>query len=213
VTIVAIDGPAGAGKSTVARAVAQRLRFDLLDTGAMYRAVALEALRRGVDPADAAAVGRVARDIELRLEADRVVLGDEDVSTAIRAAEVTKAVSLVARHPEVRREMVGRQRRAVADKDVVVEGRDIGSVVFPDADVKVYLTASIDERARRRTHQLDLDPGRKDEIRNDLERRDDADSTRDESPLTRASDAIEVDTTDRSIDDVVYEIEQLVSGP
>jgi cytidylate kinase len=212
-TVVAIDGPAGAGKSTVARAVAERMGFEYLDTGAMYRAVALETLRRGVDPVDAASVGRIASDIDLRVEGDRVLIDAEDVSSEIRSAEVTRAVSVVSKHPEVRTQMVGRQRDVAAGKDVVVEGRDIGSVVFPDADVKIYLTASIDERARRRTDQLALDRERLAEIRSDLRRRDRVDSTRLESPLTRADDAVEVESTGRTVEQVVDEIEVLVSGP
>jgi cytidylate kinase len=213
VTVVAIDGPAGAGKSTVARAVAERIRFDFLDTGAMYRAVALVALREGVDPADATAMGRIAADIDLTLDRDVVLVGGEDVSTDIRGAGVTAAVSLVSRHPQVRAQMVERQRQIAAGKDVVVEGRDIGSVVFPEAEVKIYLTASIDERARRRTDQLDLDGGSLADIRAEIETRDRADSTRAESPLSRPHDAVEVDTTGRSVDEVVDEIERLVSGP
>jgi cytidylate kinase len=213
VTVVAIDGPAGAGKSTVARAVAERMGFEFLDTGAMYRAVALEVLKRGVDPSDAAAAGAIASEMDLRVEGDRVFIGTEDVSSKIRSAEVTRTVSVVSRHPEVRTQMVGRQREVAAGKDVVVEGRDIGSVVFPDADVKIYLTASIDERARRRTEQLALERNHLAEIRGDLQRRDEADSTRDESPLTHAADAVEVDSTGRTVEQVVDEIEVLVSGP
>lgn len=212
-TVVAIDGPAGAGKSTVARAVAHRIGFEYLDTGAMYRAVAWETLRRGVDPADGAAVDSVASEIVLRVEGERVYIGSEDVSSDIRSAAVTRAVSVVSTYPKVRAEMVRRQRRLAIGRDLVVEGRDIGSVVFPDADVKIYLTASIDERARRRTDQLALDRARVEEIRSDLKRRDQADSTRPESPLTRVPDAVEVDSTDRSVDEVVDEIELLVGGP
>jgi cytidylate kinase len=213
VTVIAIDGPAGAGKSTVARAVAQRMGFDYLDTGAMYRAVALEALRRGVDPADGVAVGRIASEIDLRVTGERVFIGAEDVSRKIRSAKVTRAVSLVSAHPEVRTQMVRRQREVAAGRDVVVEGRDIGSVVFPDADAKIYLTASIEERARRRTDQLALDRDLVEDIRTDLRRRDEVDSTRRESPLTRAPDAVEVDSTDKTVQQVVDEIEMLVSGP
>ncbi|MQA98946.1 MAG: (d)CMP kinase [Actinobacteria bacterium] len=213
VRVIAIDGPAGAGKSTVAQAVAERMGFDYLDTGAMYRAVALETLRRGVDPDDAAAVGRIASEIDLRVTGERIFIGVEDVSRKIRSAEVTRAVSLVSTHPEVRTQMVRRQREVAAGRNVVVEGRDIGSVVFPDADAKVYLTASIEERARRRTDQLALDRDLLEEIRTDLWRRDEVDSTRPESPLTRAPDAVEVDSTDKTVEQVVDEIEMLVSGP
>ena len=212
-TIVAIDGPAGAGKSTVARAVARRLGFEHLDTGAMYRAVALAALRAGIDLDDSEAVGAFAERMTLRIERDRVWIDGEDVSAEIRSKQVTRAVSTVARHASVRAVMVDRQRDSAGSKDVVVEGRDIGSVVFPDADVKIYLTASIDERARRRTEQLDLDPELLADIRNDLARRDDLDSSRAESPLTRPEDAVVVDTTDRTVEQIVDEIETLVSGP
>lgn len=212
-TVVAIDGPAGAGKSTVARAVADRLGFDFLDTGAMYRAVALAALERGLDIEDGDAVGRLAGDIPLRVEKDRVWVGDDDVSSRIRSKGVDRAVSIVSRHPQVRRAMVRLQRETAEGKDVVVEGRDIGTVVFPDAEVKIFLTADLEERARRRTSQLELDPEARERIRTELERRDELDSTRDESPLATAPGAAEVDTTGRTIDEVVEEIADLVSGP
>ena len=214
VTVIAIDGPAGAGKSTVARAVAARLGFDFLDTGAMYRAVALEALQRDIDIEDPDAVGAVAEDLDLRLDKDRVFIGSQDVSAEIRTKRVDRAVSIVSRHPRVRRAMVELQRHEATDgNDVVVEGRDIGSIVFPNAEVKVFLTASIDERARRRTQQLDLDDEKLEQIRASISESDELDSTRDESPLTVASEAIEVDTTGRTVEEVVEEIATLVSGP
>ena len=213
VTVVAIDGPAGAGKSTVARAVADRLGFDFLDTGAMYRAVALTALERGINIEDGEAVGSLAAQIELRVEKDRVWVGDDDVSSRIRTKGVDRAVSIVSRHLQVRREMVRLQRETAEDKDVVVEGRDIGTVVFPDAEVKIFLTADLEERARRRTAQLDLDAESLERIQSEMERRDELDSTRDESPLVSAPGAVEVDTTGRTIDEVVDEIAELVSGP
>ena len=195
--LIAIDGPAGAGKSTVSRAVAERLGLDRLDTGAMYRSVAWEALRQGVDPSDDGAVGHIASTADIEV-GRAVTINGADVTQAIRTEEVGHAVSIVAAHPKVRRELVARQRRWAAERDGgVVEGRDIGSVVFPDASVKVFLTASPEERARRR--------GR-DETPDGVARRDRLDSTRQASPLTQAPDAHVLDTTGRTIEDVVEEV-------
>jgi cytidylate kinase len=195
--LIAIDGPAGAGKSTVSRAVAKRLGLDRLDTGAMYRSVAWEALRRGVDPADQAAVADIASTADIEV-AKAVTINGSDVTDAIRTPAVSRAVSIVAANPEVRRELVARQRRWAAGRSGgVVEGRDIGSVVFPHATVKVYLTASPEERARRRGH---------DESADGVARRDRLDSTRQTSPLTQAPDAHILDTTGRSVEDVVQEV-------
>ncbi len=195
--IVAIDGPAGSGKSTVSTAVAERLGVDRLDTGAMYRAIAWAALERGVDPADAQAVTEIARDAALTIQPGAVQIDGDDVTDAIRSPEVGRAVSLVAAIPAVRRHLVERQRKWAAEHGGgVVEGRDIGSVVFPDAALKVFLTATVDERARRRA----------DERAEDVARRDAIDSTRAASPLTCAPDAVRIDTTDRSVDDVVEEV-------
>jgi 3-phosphoshikimate 1-carboxyvinyltransferase len=197
VRIVAIDGPAGSGKSTVSRAVAGRLGVDRLDTGAMYRAVAWAALERGIDPADAGAVAAVARDADLELDATTVRIDGVEVTGAIRSPEVSRAVSVVAALPEVRSHLVARQRRWAAEHGGgVVEGRDIGTVVFPDATLKVYLTASPEERARRRS----------DESAEGVARRDEIDSTRSASPLQRADDARLIDTTGRTVDDVVEEV-------
>jgi 3-phosphoshikimate 1-carboxyvinyltransferase len=194
--IVAIDGPAGAGKSTVSTAVAERLRVDRLDTGAMYRSVAALALERGVAPDDAVAVARLAADSEIEA-GNRVTIDGLDVTEVIRSPEVGRAVSVVAANPEVRRQLVVRQRAwAAAHGGGVVEGRDIGSVVFPRAQLKVYLTASPEERARRRH----------DEAPEGVARRDRLDSTRDASPLREADDAHLLDTTDRSVQDVVEEV-------
>ncbi|MGH9006646.1 MAG: (d)CMP kinase [Acidimicrobiales bacterium] len=195
--LIAIDGPAGAGKSTVSRAVARRLGLDRLDTGAMYRSVAWEALRRAVDPGDHDAVARIAAGA--LIEVGPVVrINGHDVTSAIRTPEVSRAVSVVAANPEVRRELVTRQRAWAAQRDGgVVEGRDIGSVVFPEATVKVYLTAAPEERARRRGH---------DESPDGLAQRDLLDSTREASPLTEAPDAHLLDTTGRSVEDVVEEV-------
>jgi 3-phosphoshikimate 1-carboxyvinyltransferase len=195
--LVAIDGPAGSGKSTVSRAVAERLGLERLDTGAMYRAVAWAALDREVDLEDVAALAAIAGDAVLELEDERVVIDGHDVTEAIRSPEVGHAVSLVASVPEVRRLLVERQRRWVARHGAgVVEGRDIGSVVFPDADVKVFLTAALEERARRR----------QEESEDQVARRDRIDSTRLTSPLTVAEGAHVLDTTGRSVDDVVEEV-------
>jgi 3-phosphoshikimate 1-carboxyvinyltransferase len=194
--LVAIDGPAGAGKSTVSRAVAEHLGVERLDTGAMYRAVAALALSRGIPPDDAQAVAALAE--EARIEAGPQVLIDgEDVTAVIRSPQVGRAVSIVAANPEVRRQLVVRQRAwAKAHGGGVVEGRDIGSVVFPDAELKVYLTASPEERARRRH----------DEAPDWVARRDRIDSTREASPLRQAEDAHLLDTTGRSVKDVIAEV-------
>jgi cytidylate kinase len=211
--IVAIDGPSGSGKSTVARGVADALGFDMLDTGAMYRAVTLAALERGVDADDAAGCAGIARKITLEV-GDVVLLDGHDVTSAIRGPKVTATVSQVSAHPEVRHELVERQRAWVASRPGgVVEGRDIGTVVFPDATVKVFLTASDDERARRRQrdeHAADRSVD-VDEVREDLVRRDRKDSDRKVSPLRPAVDALTIDTTGRSVENVVDEIVQVVT--
>ncbi len=206
--VVAIDGPAGSGKSTIARAVAERLGLPVLDTGAMYRAVTLAVLEAGADPADAAAVTRIAVEAGLEMEGG-VVLGGRDVASAIRGPEVTSAVSVVAAHPEVRRVLVERQRRWIdAHGGGVLEGRDIGTVVVPDAAVKVFLVASDDVRARRR--QADEADARRavtvEEMREAMAQRDALDRGRPVSPLLPADDAIVVDNTDRAVEDVAGEI-------
>ena len=202
--VIAIDGPAGSGKSTVARAVAERLGLPYLDTGAMYRAVAFEAMRRGIDPEDPAPVGELARNMTLEI-GEQVVVDGVDATIEIRSPEVTRAVSTVAANPEVRRELVVRQREWVAEHGGgVVEGRDIGTVVFPSAALKVYLTADDRERANRRSKEmLDL---HYDQVAADIARRDHIDSTRPTSPLSVAADAVRIDTTDRDIELVVDEV-------
>ena len=200
--VIAIDGPAGSGKSTVARGVADRLELSYLDTGAMYRAVACAALRRGVDPADAGAVVEVARTIDLELTRDTCFVDGVDATAEIRGPEVTGAVSVVAANPGVRTEMVARQRAWATERGGgVMEGRDIGSVVFPDATLKVYLTASAAVRAKRRAGEA----GGQDvaAVGADIERRDAADSGREMSPLVEAPGAVVVDTSDLGIDEVV----------
>jgi cytidylate kinase len=208
--VIAIDGPAGSGKSTVARAVADRLQLDYLDTGAMYRAVAFAAMRRGIDPADVEPVSRLARDLELEVAATVLVDG-VDATIEIRSPEVTRAVSAVAAMPAVRTELVRRQREWAAEhQGGVIEGRDIGTVVFPSAHLKVYLDAADSERATRRSKEmLDL---QYDEVAADIARRDHVDSTRAASPLAVADDAVRLDTTGRTIEQVVESVVALAEA-
>ncbi|MDI6900494.1 MAG: (d)CMP kinase [Anaerosomatales bacterium] len=217
--IVAIDGPAASGKSTVARALARRLGFAYLDTGAMYRAVAALALDRGIDLADEAALARLAEGEVITFGhpagdpvPDTVHIGGTDVTAAIRTPEADAAVSAVARVPGVRAAMVAQQRRLAGASDTVVEGRDIGTVVFPDAPVKAYLTASAEERARRRHGELAERGHALEEraVHEGIEARDSADSTRAASPLAVADDAVVVDTTGMSVDEVVERVARLV---
>ena len=195
--IIAIDGPAGSGKSTVARALAERLGWSMLDTGAMYRAVTVEVLRQGVDAGDRDAVTHIAQMCEIRTR-PRVHINGCDVHDLIRSDEVNVAVSEVAANPGVREALVQRQRFVAREESggLVVEGRDITTVVFPDARVKIYLTASLDERARRR----------REEGQESLTRRDHADSSRVSSPLRQAPDAHVLDTTGLGVNQVVEEI-------
>ena len=202
--IVAIDGPAGAGKSTVGRAVAARLGLQYLDTGAMYRAVTFAALRRGIDPADETDVASLAAAIEMTLDGSAVIVDGVDATVEIRGREVTAAVSAVAANSRVRSELVRRQRFWVAQHGGgVVEGRDIGSVVFPDATLKLYVTASPRVRAERRVAEIG---GNVDDVEASIIERDRKDSTRADSPLMESSDAIVVDTTGSSIDEVVNRV-------
>lgn len=207
--VVAIDGPSGSGKSTIARGVACGLGLQVLDTGAMYRAVALAALEHGVDLDDEAACAALAREHEIAVEGGTTTVDGRDVSTEIRGPDVTAAVSTVSAHPGVRLVLVAHQRAWVREHGAgVVEGRDIGTVVFPDARLKVFLTASDEERARRR--QRDEAASARDvqveDVRSALVRRDAIDSGRVVSPLRAAADAVVVDTTDRDIDSVVAEL-------
>jgi cytidylate kinase len=207
--VVAIDGPSGSGKSTIGRGVAATLGLEILDTGAMYRAVTLAVLRAGLDPTRAEAAATVAASVRIELGDGVTTLDGDDVSAEIRGPEVTGAVSTVSAHPAVRAELVARQRAWVAEHGGgVVEGRDIGSVVFPDAAVKIYLTASDEERARRR-HQDEAAAQREvsvAELQASMAARDAADSGRAASPLTTAAGATIVDTTGRSVADIVAEI-------
>jgi cytidylate kinase len=207
--IIAIDGPAGAGKSTVARGVARELGLAFLDTGAMYRAVTLVALRKGVDPARGEDCGRVARELALSFDAaGNVRIDGEAGEPAIRGPEVTALVSTVSAHPAVRRAIVEQQRAiAAAGPGLVAEGRDTTTVVFPEADHKFFLIATPEERARRRALELGT-PGRARAIQAEIERRDALDSSRADSPLVQAPDAVVVDTTGL---DAAGVIERLVS--
>ena len=205
-TVIAIDGPAGSGKSTVGRRLAAHLGLEYLDTGAMYRGVTFAALRRNIDPADAEVVARLAEQVELDLPGDGTLIVDGvDATIEIRGPEVTRAVSLVAANPAVRKELVRRQREwAEAHGGGVLEGRDIGSVVFPDAKLKVYLTASPEVRAERRSREVtDLDYAT---VAADIARRDAADQGRDDSPLAQAEGALVVDTSHRDIDEIVADL-------
>ncbi|MDR7556259.1 MAG: (d)CMP kinase [Armatimonadota bacterium] len=214
--VVAIDGRSASGKSTVARAVAARLGFRHVDTGAMYRAVALAALRRGVPLDDPGALAALAASLVIDLRADpagsRVLIDGEDVTEAIRTPEVSEAASVVSAVADVRAALVPRQRQLGAGGGVVVEGRDIGTVVFPDAEVKVFLDASLEERARRRHAELaarglrvDLDA-----VRRQQAERDRRDETRTVSPLRPAADAVVIDTTGRPSHEVVEQVLRLV---
>ena len=205
--IVAIDGPAGAGKSTIARRVAAKIGAVYIDTGAMYRAVALLALRSGIDLADASRLEPLARGADIRFEAgnSRVLLNGEDVTEAIRNPEVSPAASKISAIPGVRRVLVEKQRSMGAAGSVVMEGRDIGTVVFPDADAKFFLTASAEVRGRRRHAELAAkgDAATLEQVLADQERRDRDDSTRSVAPLRPAEDAVRVDTSGLALDAVV----------
>ncbi|HUI65813.1 MAG TPA: (d)CMP kinase [Bacteroidota bacterium] len=207
--VIAIDGPAASGKSTTAKLVAERLGYIHLDTGAMYRAITLKVLRAGISPGDADAIGRLARSTHVELRrtggATHVLLDGEDVSAEIRTPEVTRAVSAVSSQRAVRSVMVREQRQMGEHGGIVLEGRDIGTVVFPDADVKFFLIAGIESRARRRAREL-RESGREADVallKQEIRERDAQDSTREESPLKRAADAIELDTSELTIEEQV----------
>ena len=203
--IVAIDGPAGAGKSTVARKLAERLGFRYLDTGAMYRALTWLAMKRGLDLSDAQALAQLAREQPVLFSEDeRVWIGGTDITSSIRETRVDRMVPVVARHHAVREVMRDRQRELGRDGDVVIEGRDIGTVVAPEAEVKVFLVADRTERAKRRVAER---PGiGADALATDLRLRDESDAAR----MQPAADATEIDTTSLQVDDVVDRIEALV---
>jgi cytidylate kinase len=205
VKVIAIDGPAGSGKSTVARRLAERLGLEYLDTGAMYRAVTFAALRRGIDPAEPEPVEHLALSVELDVTTEHVRVDDVDATIEIRGPEVSRAVSLVAANAGVRTEMVRRQREwAEARGGGVLEGRDIGTVVFPDAVLKVYLNARPEVRAERRAAEVsDLDY---ETVAADMARRDALDQGRETAPLRRADGAIELDTSDLTVDEIVDDL-------
>ncbi len=205
--VIAIDGPSGSGKSTTARGVAASLGMRFLDSGAMYRALALKSQRLGVASDDASALALLLDNTEIRLSGERVLLDGEDVSAAIRTPQVTRLVSVVASVPEVREIMLDKQRGCFPGENFVAEGRDIGSVVFPDAAVKVFLSADPRERAKRRSLQTgrDLDTVQAEQLE-----RDARDEGREHSPLVRAEGAVEFDTTGFSIDEVISRLVDMI---
>lgn len=215
VITIAIDGPAAAGKSTVAKLLADKLNIIYIDTGAMYRAITLAALRNQVDVEDEAALADLLEKTDISLEQSKegqlVFLNDENVTDAIRTEEVTNKVSIVAKHAVIRREMVERQKKLAEEKSIVMDGRDIGTHVLPDASVKLFLIASVEERAERR-HAENLQKGfisDLEQLKKEIEERDKRDMNRTVSPLVKADDAIEIDTTSLTIDQVVQEMLQI----
>jgi cytidylate kinase len=210
--IVTIDGPAGAGKSHVARGLAQRLGFRFLDTGATYRAVALAAMRRGIPWNDADALAALSGSISIEIQSDRVLLDGQDVTHEIRASAVTAVIHHVADNPRVRENLVALQRRIAGDDDFVTEGRDQGTVVFPDAQCKIFLTASPEERARRRWRDLQArgETAPFDEVLAQQNERDRRDASRPVGRLLRAADALEICTDGLTIDEVIARLERLV---
>lgn len=215
VITIAIDGPAAAGKSTVAKLLADKLNIIYIDTGAMYRAITLAALRNQVDVEDEAALADLLEKTDISLEQSKegqlVFLNHENVTDAIRTEEVTNKVSIVAKHAVIRREMVERQKKLAEEKSIVMDGRDIGTHVLPDASVKLFLIASVEERAERR-HAENLQKGfisDLEQLKKEIEERDKRDMNRTVSPLVKADDAIEIDTTSLTIDQVVQEMLQI----
>jgi cytidylate kinase len=210
--IITIDGPAGAGKSTVARQLARRLGFQFLDTGAMYRAVALAGLRAGIDWQQPGVLAALAERLAITVEGDRTRLDGEDVTDRVRHSDVTAATRHAADDPEVRRRLVDLQRQAASARDVVTEGRDQGTVAFPDAELKVFLTASAEERARRRVDDQRArgEAAEFDAILAEQQHRDRQDESRPVGPLRKAPDAVEVPTDGMTIDQVVDHLVELV---
>ena len=212
--IVAIDGPSGAGKGTVARTVSQTLGYRHIDTGAMYRAVGWKAIHDGVPFEDEDRLASLARSSDIVVEGGVVSIDGHDITRAIRSPEIDKAAAAVARLPRVREVLVARQRQIGEQRGVVMEGRDIGTVVFPEADVKIYLDASPEERARRRANDPAHTGGQAGQaaVAASIEARDKSDTTRAASPLTLALDATLIDTTGMPIDEVVSRVMNLVEG-
>jgi cytidylate kinase len=208
--IVTIDGPAGSGKSTAARGLSQRLGFEFLDTGAMYRCVALAVLQRDIDPADEQAVGDVSQQIRITFSEAHVLLDGQDVTQEIRTPEASEAASQVAQYPAVREAMVGLQRKAAEGVDIVSEGRDQGTVVFPDALCKFFLIADPEERARRRFDEMQDSKITQEEILQQIHQRDQRDESRAVAPLKPADDAVEINTSHLSIEEVLDQLEQTV---
>jgi cytidylate kinase len=214
--IIAIDGPAGSGKSTISARLAAELGYQLIDTGALYRCVALTAIRGNLDLSDGTKLGQVAAAIRVQFRFEggrnRVFLDGDDVTDAIRTAEAGAGASRVAAHPAVREALFSVQRQLGLATNSVMEGRDIGTVVFPDADYKIYLTASLEERARRRWSEFGLELPL-DEVKRQIKERDERDMNRAVAPLVQAEDATLVDTTGLSLDEVVDELKRIVAPP
>lgn len=216
--VVTIDGPAGAGKSSVAKQLARRLGYRLLDTGAIYRAVALAAQRAGIAWSDGDALATVARDLAIRFdwvgETNHVFVADDDVTAAIRAPEISQGASQVSAHPPVRAALLDLQRRLGAGGGVVVEGRDTGTVVFPRAEAKFFLTATVQERARRRTAELEASgkPVDADATLREIRERDERDASRDVAPMVAAADAVLVDSSRQTLEQVVESLAAAVAA-
>jgi len=205
---VAIDGPAGSGKSTIARILAKKLGFLYLDSGAMYRAVAWRSLKQKINLKDPAAIRQLVQSTKFEMVSDRLLVNGEYIDEQLRTPEVSQLASEVAQNPIVREILVKKQQEIARDHHVIMDGRDIGTVVLPDADVKIFLTASIDERAKRRYRELKAKGLKVDleQLRDDIRKRDENDQNRAISPLRQAEDAIRIDTTNRTIEEVVEQI-------